>query len=203
MKNHMTSHIDIGRWTMFNASTDKVKRALEALIKSVERDMPAKIKEIISFVRRDYSSALIGNNSAKGLPLSEDQRSARHDVLGIISGCENSFKKLAGLSSEIDEEESASSEIKQGFEQTEIIDFSGTPGEREPVKPEIRQSLGQAENLNTLEIWNEQGRTEPFAEDEYGQNNSRSITPFTPCSNLPDLPSPSQLFGGLKAEPED
>jgi hypothetical protein len=112
MKEHMTTHIDRTRQTMFHDSTNKVKQSLEGLMESVEENMLAKADDVFLSVKRDYSSALIGGQSATEEALPRDQRIIRKEVLEIITGSERIFKRVIGLEPEEDEQDGVGQELK-------------------------------------------------------------------------------------------
>ncbi|EAW16751.1 LOW QUALITY PROTEIN: uncharacterized protein NFIA_000950 [Aspergillus fischeri NRRL 181] len=95
MKAAMVAHVDQARWTMFRASAETVKQAFEEMIKAVEDKTLSKIQEILSFVKREYMSALGGSVLVSSRVLPSGHRVARDDVFQEINTGEVAFKRLA------------------------------------------------------------------------------------------------------------
>jgi hypothetical protein len=95
MKAAMVAHVEQARWTMFRASAETVKQAFEEMIKALEDKMLSKTQEILSFVKRDYMSALGGSVLVSSRALPSGHRVARDDVFQKINTGEVAFKRLA------------------------------------------------------------------------------------------------------------
>ncbi|RHZ70209.1 hypothetical protein CDV55_107798 [Aspergillus turcosus] len=95
MKAAMAAHVEQARWSMFRDSADTVKRAFEDMVKAVEDKMLLKTKEILTFVKRDYMSALGGSALVSNRVLPSGHRVAREDVYQKINKGEVAFKRLA------------------------------------------------------------------------------------------------------------
>ena len=87
---------------MFQDSADETQKRLEALVRSVEETMGERVDELFLAMRRDYCSVLGGGNEVPGEILPKAQRIMRKEVMGIIKGVENMFKKVMGA--DVDEE---------------------------------------------------------------------------------------------------
>ncbi|GIJ86574.1 hypothetical protein Asppvi_005463 [Aspergillus pseudoviridinutans] len=95
MKAAMVAHVEQARWTMFRDSADTVKRAFEEMVKAVEDKMLLKTQEILSFVKRDYMSALGGSVLVSSSVQPSGRRVARDNVFQKINTGEVAFKRLA------------------------------------------------------------------------------------------------------------
>ncbi|KAK7450956.1 hypothetical protein Landi51_05272 [Colletotrichum acutatum] len=74
MKNHMVSHVEASRDTIFRHSTDSVKEQLEALCRRLQDELTAHVQDIYSLLARDYLHVLIGvdkDPKPTGLPRAE------------------------------------------------------------------------------------------------------------------------------------
>lgn len=80
MKAAMAAHVEQARWSMFHDSADTVKRAFEDMVKAVEDKMLLKTKEILTFVKQDYMSALGSSALVSNRVLPSGHRVAREDV---------------------------------------------------------------------------------------------------------------------------
>ena len=149
MKEHMTTHIDRTRSTMFRDSTTKVKQALEALMESVEEEMLAKADEVFLSIKRDYSSALIGSQSATGKALPREQRVVRKEVLEIVNGSEKSFKRVVSLEPEADEQDGVGREPKVELTDDAVVTEPAAFNEKEYVGcPRVELKGGDDSNAD-------------------------------------------------------
>jgi hypothetical protein len=103
MKALMTNHIDQNRSNMFLESTNTVKHALKDMVQSVKKDMMIKKDGIVSYLERDYHSALFGSNVMSGEALSTEPPGVRKEVAGIITESETGFTRLVNPEIEANE----------------------------------------------------------------------------------------------------
>jgi hypothetical protein len=136
MKAAMVAHVEQARWTMFRDSADTVKRAFEEMVKAVEDKMLSKTKEILSFVKRDYMSALGGSVLASSRALPSGHRVARDDVFQKINTGEVAFKQLADPHFEEDDWNPEQDDGKVGDEdKSDVLDqCASTEPSEEPTK---------------------------------------------------------------------
>ncbi|GFF42819.1 nuclear GTPase SLIP-GC [Aspergillus udagawae] len=136
MKAAMVAHVEQARWTMFRDSADTVKRAFEEMVKAVEDKMLSKTKEILSFVKRDYMSALGGSVLASSRALPSGHRVARDDVFQKINTGEVVFKQLADPHFEEDDWNPEQDDGKVGDEdKSDVLDqCASTEPSEEPTK---------------------------------------------------------------------
>ena len=105
MKQHMTSHVDQDRHTMFNASTAQVQSQLAQMLKVVKNDMEVKIDEIYGSMCRDYRSVLGETEVSRHDVMPRWARMLRKEVLVVIEGAERTFKEAANIP--LDDEQNA------------------------------------------------------------------------------------------------
>ncbi|GFF62689.1 hypothetical protein IFM60648_00689 [Aspergillus lentulus] len=134
MKAAMVAHVEQARWTMFRDSMDTVKRAFEEMVEAVEAKMLSKNREILSFVKRDYMSALGGSVLVSSRVLPSGHRVARDDVFQKINTGEVAFKRLADphfgeddLKTEQDDEGKVGDEDKPAVPESASTELSEEP----------------------------------------------------------------------------
>ena len=98
MKNHMSSHIDRERPTMFKASTTHVERQLTRMINMVKNSMEEKMDEIYISICRDYRSVLGENEVPHRDIIPRWARVMRKDLLAVIDGAEKTFREVTQVS---------------------------------------------------------------------------------------------------------
>jgi len=194
MKGHMTSHIDRTRWTMFHESTNKVKQALEDLMKLVEQNMLARADEVFLSVKRDYSSALIGSQAATGRALPREQRVVRKEVLEMVSESEKTFKRLVGFEPEEDEQGYRGQDPK-----LEPSDYTTvTSGPLTPFKSESQNDGGSQHCFEQLKAEDEdQEHTSSTSLHTVDQQHSQ---PTEPAADLLQSSSDVSAVDDLSAE---
>ncbi|GFF68332.1 hypothetical protein IFM62136_07245 [Aspergillus lentulus] len=134
MKAAMVAHVEQASWTMFRDSTDTVKRAFEEMVEAVEAKMLSKNREILFFVKRDYTSALGGSVLVSSRVLPSGHRVARDDVFQKINTGEVAFKRLADphfgeddLKPEQDDEGKVGDEDKPAVPESASTELSEEP----------------------------------------------------------------------------
>ncbi|KAF9881435.1 tat pathway signal sequence [Colletotrichum karsti] len=101
MKNHMVTHVEQNRESMFRHATDTVKVLLQQLCKRVEDDMAIQVQDIYNLLARDYLAVIVGidsNVQPTGLPRSE--RLLRAEMLPILYDTAQWFAKSSATEDE-------------------------------------------------------------------------------------------------------
>ncbi len=93
MKNHMTSHVDEHRQTMFKESTEVVKDLLKQMCRKVEEEMSNKADEVFVLMRRDYMTVISGAHMPQGQVMPKAERIARAEIAKIIKDREKEASK--------------------------------------------------------------------------------------------------------------
>ncbi|KAL9114844.1 MAG: hypothetical protein Q9227_001087 [Pyrenula ochraceoflavens] len=105
MKALMLQHVSGARHEMFSQSCETVKTALKKLIEGLEARMQAEVHETSRHIRRDYTSALLGQQIMTGQQLPKEAKTLRRTVNETVEGAEDVFKRVVGLDTEGDEQQ--------------------------------------------------------------------------------------------------
>jgi hypothetical protein len=185
MKAAMAAHVEQARWSMFRDSANTVKRAFEDMVKAVEDRMLLKTKEILTFVKRDYMSALGGSVSISNRVLPSGHRVAREDVFQKINTGEVAFKRLADPHfKEDDSKPEQDDEGKVGDEdKPDVPDQCAPTGAAEEAAKDTEDTDNGASELH--DVPDQCASTEPSEEATKDENIGATELPYTAAVDLP------------------
>ena len=114
--------------------------------------MLAKADEVFLSAKRDYSSALIGNQSLTGKALPRDQRIMRKEVLEIVTGSEKIFKSVINQEPEEDEQNDVDQEPKLEYADDADTTKPSVTNEEEPAGcSRVKVEDGDGRNIDLNE----------------------------------------------------
>ena len=119
MKHAMTTIVDEKRLTMFQQSTEEVRKRLTRMITALEEMMHNKVDEVHLMMRRDYTAVLAGPELPKGGMMPRWQQDMRRNVMRIIKGAQREFKRVAGVAEEEEDDTIFDNEEERVEEQQE------------------------------------------------------------------------------------
>ena len=94
MKIAMESEIGIQRESMYNKSTENVRKQLNAMLRNIEEEMSNRADEVFVTMRRDYRSILGVEEVPQGEVMPKWAKDMRRDVMKVITGVEEHFTRL-------------------------------------------------------------------------------------------------------------
>jgi hypothetical protein len=108
MKDHMLSHVDTHRQTMFRESTEEVKSHLTQMCRQVEEQMSNKADEVFALMRRDYMMVVTGTRVPQGQELPKWERTMRMEIAKVIEEREKAAGEEAGGKSKPENDDAGS-----------------------------------------------------------------------------------------------
>ena len=168
MKAALNSHVEQQRHVMFQRSADEVRNLLQRMVKDVQKTMDEKADEVFVAVRRDYRSVLGGNDLPQGELLPKAQRLMRKEIMSKIDRVENTFKRVAGLKVEDDEEDEGNSDA------AEDVDPPG-PGPTDRDGHVSAQTSPKPDSASTTAVKSEQEAEHTATKDVPMTNASSAI----------------------------
>ena len=141
MRNAMSQHVGQEKNNMFYASTQAVQNQLKKMVSGVEEDMLAKADEVFMAIKRDYTSAVLGDNSlSSSTILPRGQRVMREDVLSIVEDAERIFERVAA-GKELDEEEQDGSVAEEDSNKADLKVEDAPTSESVPKTEHVETSI--------------------------------------------------------------
>ncbi|RYP52928.1 hypothetical protein DL768_002024 [Monosporascus sp. mg162] len=162
MKTIMVGHVDDSRHTMFRQATDTVKAKLQAMCRTVQKDMSDRVEDVFAAVFRDYMHVIVGAKVDRHAKLSPEEVATRTTVNDILHRGITMFA-VPELS------HGQEPEAMQGVVATPEPELAGEPpmkAEREPNElPTPKQSAEEPDAATAVRTKSEPAATLNTAED--------------------------------------
>jgi hypothetical protein len=100
MKNHMISHVNATKMTMFEAAADASKSLLRQMCNSLESELASKMEVLFETVSRDYTAVLVGGDANAGAMAAtpRTERLICGSMLAALTDADEAFVDLQALS---------------------------------------------------------------------------------------------------------
>ncbi|ETS86827.1 hypothetical protein PFICI_00655 [Pestalotiopsis fici W106-1] len=97
MKTAMIGHVELNKNTMFVQACNTVKTHLDAMCRTVQREMNEHVENIFDMVYRDYNTVLIGTTVGRPAKITPEERAIRSQVNSSLKKADTLFCAPLGI----------------------------------------------------------------------------------------------------------